>query len=265
MTSPVFLICHVNTLVCSILLWSNKYNNNAQITPFIPVLAGQNLHMSQTLFLKRRDVWPTNCTPKDAHASVFFYTLGTPHTRYIHTHFELWGRPFCSSLLASFFLPFWCYYERNSFHTALLSHFISLIHPAKDCCWIHVNVSSSACIYSMSFIISLNNEPHLAYCRQQSAVSTFQVHYNIYICIYKVQSINKGNIFCKMNFWEGIFFDKWRLSIVWNCFIVKIIWISQKHFFWGYPKCLQNTELQAWTKFCHEIFTGHKVQTMWNL
>ena len=49
------------------------------------------------------------------------YTTRTPPT------FELWGRPFCLSLLVSFF---WCCYERNSIHTAPLSHFISLIHSA---------------------------------------------------------------------------------------------------------------------------------------
>ena len=49
---------------------------------------------------QRRDAWPTNCTPKDAYASVFFYTSGTPHTGYIHA----W--PFRLSLLVSFFLPF---------------------------------------------------------------------------------------------------------------------------------------------------------------
>ena len=37
---------------------------------------------------------------------VFFYTSRNPHARYIRSRFELWGRPFRSSLLASFFLPF---------------------------------------------------------------------------------------------------------------------------------------------------------------
>ena len=66
----------------------------------------------------------------------FFCTSGT---RYIHAIFELQGRPFCSSLLVSFF---WCCYERNSIHTASLSHFIScslgsppvLFHPAVYNC-----------------------------------------------------------------------------------------------------------------------------------
>ena len=55
----------------------------------------------------------------------FFYTSGSLHTRHIHTIFKLWGRSFCSSLLVCFFL---CCYERNSIHTASLSHFIFLVH-----------------------------------------------------------------------------------------------------------------------------------------
>ena len=57
----------------------------------------------------------------------FFFTSGTLHTRYIRTIFRVWGRPFCSLLFVSFFR---CCYERNSSHTASLSHFISLIHSA---------------------------------------------------------------------------------------------------------------------------------------
>ena len=101
------LTCRVNTLVCSVLLWSNKCNNNnAEITPYIPVLAGRNLHMSQTLSHQKRAVLPTNCTPKDAYASVFFFPSVTPHARHIRASFEIWGRPFRLSLFASFFLPF---------------------------------------------------------------------------------------------------------------------------------------------------------------
>ena len=41
-------------------MWSNKCNNNnVKITPFIPVLAGWNLHMSQTPSYERWDAWPT--------------------------------------------------------------------------------------------------------------------------------------------------------------------------------------------------------------
>ena len=81
-------------------------------------LADWNLHM-------REDAVLTNCTPKNAHASVFFCTSGILHARYIRAIFELQGRPFCSSFLVSFFLSFFrCCYERNSIHTASLSHFI---------------------------------------------------------------------------------------------------------------------------------------------
>ena len=49
-----------------------------------------------------------------------FCTSGTQHTRYIRAIFEDQRRPFCSSLFVSFFR---CSYERNSIHTASLSHF----------------------------------------------------------------------------------------------------------------------------------------------
>ena len=52
-----------------------------------------------------------------------FCTSGTLHAIYIRAIFELQGRPICSPLLVSFFR---CCYERNSIHTASLSHFISL-------------------------------------------------------------------------------------------------------------------------------------------
>ena len=101
-TSPVFLTCRVVTLVCSVLLWSNKCNNNnnkAETTSFIPVLAGRNLHMSQTLSHQRQDAWPTNCTPKNVHASVFF--LYFRHSTLMN--FEV-GHFACHFLLLSFFL-----------------------------------------------------------------------------------------------------------------------------------------------------------------
>ena len=78
-------------------------------------LADRNLHM-------RRDAGPTNCTPNDAYASVFS-VLSVLYTQDMFApFFELQGRPFWSSLLVSFFR---CCYERNSIHTASLSHFIS--------------------------------------------------------------------------------------------------------------------------------------------
>ena len=179
------LTCRVNTLVHSVLLWSNKCNNNnAKITPFIPVQAGSNLHMSQTPSHQTRDPRPTNCTPKDAQTSVFS-TLPVLHTQDTFApvlNFEV-GHFVRHFLVLSFF---WCCYERNSIHTASLSHFISLVpsahhlffYPDGDGCWIHVNVGCSACIYSTLLVVSLNDEPRLAHQRQQSVGSAFQFYYN---------------------------------------------------------------------------------------
>ena len=112
----------------------------------------------------------------------FFYTSSTPHARHICASFELWGWPFCSSRLVSFFR---CCYERNSIHTTLLTNFISLVHlahhlffyPAVDGCWIHVNIGCSACIYNMPLVVSLNDEPWLTHRRWQSVGSAFQFCY----------------------------------------------------------------------------------------
>ena len=65
---------------------------------------------------------------------LFFCTPVTLHVRHIRAIFELWGRPFCLSLLVSFYR---CCYERNSIHTASLSHFISLVHSAHRLFFIH--------------------------------------------------------------------------------------------------------------------------------
>ena len=53
---------------------------------FILVLADQNLHMLQTPSHQRRDAWPTNCTPNDAHASAFLYFWYSTHKTHLH-HF----------------------------------------------------------------------------------------------------------------------------------------------------------------------------------
>ena len=111
---------------------------------------------------------------------LFFYASGTQHARHNCTIFELWGQPFCLSLLVSFF---WCCYERNSIHSASLSHFISLgshhlfFLSRLDGCWIHINVGCFACIYGTSLVVSLNDEPWLVHWRQQCAGSVFQFHY----------------------------------------------------------------------------------------
>ena len=183
-----------NTLVRTILLWSNKCNNNnAEITPFIPVLAGRNLHMSQTPSYQRQEAWPTNCTPKDAHAFVFCFflfffsnTSGTPHARHIRARFELWGGAI-SIVTSCFFLSFGVFMKGIQF--TQLCYYISFLsfvrlticfcffYAAGDGCWIHVYVSCSACIYGMLLVVSLNDEPRLTHRRQQSVGSAFQFHY----------------------------------------------------------------------------------------
>ena len=109
----------------------------------------------------------------------FFYTSDTPHTRHICAHFELWSRPFCSSLLASFFLPFGIAIPYSFFVTFHFSHSSSsppVFYPVADGCWIHVNVGCSACIYSMP-LVSLNDKSRLAHRRQQSVGSAFQFQF----------------------------------------------------------------------------------------
>ena len=105
---------------------------------------------------------------------LFFCTSSTLQAGYLHPIFEFQGRPFCSSLLLSFFR---CCYAKNSIHTASLSHFIShslgsppvLFYPIIYSCKIHVNDSTP-------LVVSLNDESRLAHWRQQSAGSAFQFH-----------------------------------------------------------------------------------------
>ena len=188
MTGPVFLTCRVNTLVHSVLLWSNKCNNNnAEITPFIPVLAGWNLHISQTPSHQKRDVWPTNYIPKDVHASSFFFSilpsLHMQDTFMLVLNFEL-GHFACHFLLLSFFLLMLLWKEFIPHSFVVTFHFSRsgsppVFYPAGDGCWIHVKIGCSACIYSIPLVVSLNDEPRLAHRRQQSVGSAFQFHYNM--------------------------------------------------------------------------------------
>ena len=104
--------------------------------------------MSRTPSHQRRDVWPTNCTHKDSHASIFFYTSGTSHARYIHTRFNFEvGHFTCHFLLLSFFLLVLLWKEFNShsfivtFHFSHLSGSPPVFYPAEDDCWIHVNLA----------------------------------------------------------------------------------------------------------------------------
>ena len=136
-------------------------------------LADRNLHM-------RRDVGPTNCTPNDPHASVFFFFFVFP-LLYMQDTFV----PFLNFKVGHFachflFLSFGIAMKGIQF-TQLPCHISSLLHsvhhlfyfyPAMYDCWIHVN-------NSMPLVVSLNNESQLACWRQQSADSAFQFHYTV--------------------------------------------------------------------------------------
>ena len=118
-----------------------------------------------------------------------FFFLFFLYFRYsTHKTRSFWTLRLAISLVTScFFLSsFWCCYERNSFLTASLSHFISLVCPAH-----HLFFFYSAgdglldsrkrrlfcCIYSMSLVVSLNYEPRLDHQRKQSAGYAFQFQY----------------------------------------------------------------------------------------
>ena len=70
--------------------------------------------------------------PKNAHASIFSIlpVLHTQDTFTLILNFEVGHFTHHFLLLSSFLPSFWCCYERNSIHTASLSHFISLIPSA---------------------------------------------------------------------------------------------------------------------------------------
>ena len=111
----------------------------------------------------------------------FFSILPELHTRHICTRFELWGRPFRSSIcfLPSFLHPVLLWKEFNPHSFIVTFHFSCsfglppAFYPAEDSCWIYVNVCCSVCIYSMLLVVSLNNKPQLAHRRQQSVGSAF--------------------------------------------------------------------------------------------
>ena len=115
---------------------NNQNNNNAEITPFIPVLAGWNL--CDKPHSTRDETRDLQIAPPRMLMLPFFSILLAVHTQdtfLLVFNFEVghFARHFL--LLSFLFLPsflpsFWCCYERNSFHTALLSDFISLVHPA---------------------------------------------------------------------------------------------------------------------------------------
>ena len=127
---PVLSLCFFLSLAASIHWFAQSCceatNASQQCWDyFLPVVADRNLHMLQTPSHQRRDAWPTNCTPNDAHSSVFLYfqySICKTHSRHFRTF--RWA----ILLVTSCF--FRCCYERNSIYKASLSHFISVVHSA---------------------------------------------------------------------------------------------------------------------------------------
>ena len=66
----------------------------------------------------------------------FFYASGTPQARQVSTRFRLWGRPFHSSLLASFFLSFFLPFgvAMKAIHSAQLPYHISFLSFIRFIC-----------------------------------------------------------------------------------------------------------------------------------
>ena len=107
-TGSVFFTHRVNTLVRSVLL----RRNNATTTMLRLLFLYQFWLAEIFKCHKPRPTRDETCDLQIASPRTlmlpgfFFYTSGTPHARHVRAHFELRGRPFCSSLLVSFFLPF---------------------------------------------------------------------------------------------------------------------------------------------------------------
>ena len=150
----------------------------------------------------------------------FFYTSGAPHTRHIRTHFKLWGRPFHSSLLASFFLLVLLWKEFNSYSCVVIFRFSPLFssplvfYSAGDGCWIHINISCFACIYCTPLIVSLNDKPWLAHRRQQLAGSAFQFHYMIVTLI--LPNFLMAEDFICLSTFLLLYFDSVLTNIFWS-------------------------------------------------
>ena len=79
-------------------------HNNAEITSFIPVLAGRNLHLSRTPSHQRWDAWPTNYTPRTLMLRIFFIlpALHMQDTFMLDLNFQV-GHFACQFLLLSSF------------------------------------------------------------------------------------------------------------------------------------------------------------------
>ena len=169
---PVLFFCFFLSLLLSLAtsihwfapFWCEETTAPIHNGSFILVLADQNLHMLQTPSHQRRNAWPTNCTPNNAHASIFLYFRYSTHK----THSRHFRTLRLAILLVTscFFHLVLLWKEFNSHSFVVTFHFSCsppVFYPAVDDCWIHVNIGCSACIYSISLVVSLNDEFRLAH------------------------------------------------------------------------------------------------------
>ena len=138
----VFLTCHINTLARSVLQWSNNTTMLRLFLLYQFCLA--EICICHKPCLTRDELCDQQIAPpRTLMLSFLFNTSGIPHARHVHAHFELWGRPFCSSLLASFFLHSFIHFDvamKGIYSTQLHCHisFLSFIwltpvfYPAGD-------------------------------------------------------------------------------------------------------------------------------------
>ena len=169
---PALCVCFFLLLTTSI-HWFAQFCCEANNAPphnvsFIPVLVDRNLNMSQPLSHQRWNKLHSQWCP-----CFCFSIFPVLNTQDIHAIFKLWGRPFCSSLLVSFFLSVLLWKEFNPHSFVVTFHFSPsfgsppVFYPASDDCRIHVNISYSACIYSTPLAVSLNDKSQLAHWKQQ--------------------------------------------------------------------------------------------------
>ena len=90
--------------------------------------------------------------------------LLTQDTFVLVLNFEF-GHFACHFLLLSFFLLVLLWKEFIPHSFVVTFHFSRspssppVLYPARDGCWIHVNIGCSACIYSVPLVVSLNTDP----------------------------------------------------------------------------------------------------------
>ena len=160
-TGPVSLFLslalthRVNTLVCTILQWSNKcpspkcFFYTGSGWPKFAYVSNPVPPETRRVTYKLLSQWRS--------CFLFFFTSGTPHTR------QFMFLSFGVAMKGIQFTQLRCHISFLSF-TWLTTCF----YPAVDGCWIHVNVGCSACLYSTPFVVSLNDEHRLAHRKQQS-------------------------------------------------------------------------------------------------